>query len=122
LSIFDVAGDGSRKLVDHGMSDGELFASAGDEYETVTWFLQTAADAQENSVVVEGSELLLWAKPTDLSTRLQSLVADVRRAGEYSVVDMAGQQMVRLKFEDGSTRMSAVSDDELVELEELGPW
>ena len=50
--------------------------------------------------------------------RLASLAADIRRAGDFSVVEVGGQQMVRVEMPDGGRRMSAVSDEELEQLRE----
>ena len=100
--------------IDVQIDDDVVCRAHGSADETAGYLVEYLADPPP---FVERKTL--YFVPQDdgvLDARLRSLVADVRAAGAYSVVEMAGQRMVRFVLPDGSRRMSAVSDHELAEL------
>lgn len=54
-----------------------------------------------------------YGQDDDLETRVADIAADVRHSAGYSIEEMAGQQCIRIELPDGTSRMSAISDDEI---------
>jgi hypothetical protein len=54
-----------------------------------------------------------YGQDDDLDTRVADIAADVRHSAGFTIEEMAGQQCIRIELPDGTSRMSAISDEEI---------
>lgn len=116
---------GESKDLDFALPDSpEIEEGFGDLYETAAALLGLMVHKNVIEPVGDPIPLVFYRPEPEedddgIDPRIKKLAEEIKGSGSWEIVDMMGQQMLRVELSDGTRQMSRVDDDEIELLKEL---
>ncbi len=120
IRSVEVTSDGTSTDIDGPFDLDDGGANHGDAWETADHLTFEMIDIRlrRHSELVTSLDFYRTPGADPLSPRLRNLVVLAEEAKSLCLTEVMGQKAVRIVFADGTTQMSVVSDEDLVQIQE----